>query len=63
MLLPPAKLVGLAHQHLKKFLVWARGSVGNADLSNDLVDSVSDQVFRTPENDRFLVKFTYRFAR
>ncbi|MGK0413520.1 MAG: hypothetical protein ACJA1B_001725 [Polaribacter sp.] len=45
------------------FLVWSRGSVGNADLSNDLVDSVSDQVFRTPSNDTFLVKFTYRFAR
>jgi hypothetical protein len=45
------------------FLVWARGSVGDADLSNSLVDSVSDQVFRTPANDTFLVKFTYRFAR
>lgn len=45
------------------FLVWARGSVGNADLSDDLVDSVSNQVFRTPANDTFLVKFTYRFAR
>jgi hypothetical protein len=45
------------------FLVWSRGSVGNANLQNGLVDSVSDQVFRTPANDTFLVKFTYRFAR
>ena len=45
------------------FLVWSRGSVGNADVSNDLIDSVSDQVFRAPANDTFLVKFTYRFRR
>jgi hypothetical protein len=44
------------------FLVWARGSSGNADVTNGIVDSVSDQVFRTPANDTFLVKFTYRFA-
>jgi hypothetical protein len=45
------------------FLVWARGAVGDADLSNSLVDSVSEQVFEAPANDTFLVKFTYRFAR
>jgi hypothetical protein len=45
------------------FLVWSRGSVGEADLSNQLIDSVSDQVFRAPANDTFLVKFTYRFRR
>jgi len=45
------------------FLVWARGSVGNVDAANDLLNSVSDQVFREPANDTFLVKFTYRFAR
>ncbi|UAM97485.1 DUF5916 domain-containing protein [Polaribacter litorisediminis] len=45
------------------FLVWARGSSGSAEVSDDLVDSVSDQVFRAPANDTFLVKFTYRFAR
>ena len=45
------------------FLVWSRGSVGNADVSNDLIDSVSDQVLRAPANDTFLVKFTYRFRR
>lgn len=45
------------------FLVWARGSVGDADIATNIVDSVSDQVFRTPANDTFLVKFTYRFAR
>lgn len=45
------------------FLVWSRGSVGSADINNELVDSVSDQVFRAPANDTFLVKFTYRFRR
>jgi len=45
------------------FLVWARGSVGSADPMNDLLDSVSDQVFRTPANDTFLIKLTYRFVR
>jgi hypothetical protein len=45
------------------FFVWARGSAGNAEINNDLIDSVSDQVFRAPANDTFLVKFTYRFAR
>jgi hypothetical protein len=45
------------------FLVWARGSVGNANISEDLIDSVSDQVFNEPANDTFLVKFTYRFTR
>ena len=45
------------------FFVWARGSLGNAEIDNDLINSVSDQVFRTPANDTFLVKFTYRFAR
>ncbi|RCS27810.1 hydrolase [Polaribacter sp. WD7] len=45
------------------FLVWARGSVGNTDTDTDLLNSVSDQVFREPANDTFLVKFTYRFAR
>ena len=45
------------------FLVWARGAVGDADLSNSLVDSVSEQVFEAPASDTFLVKFTYRFAR
>lgn len=45
------------------FVVWARGSVGNVDAANDLLNSVSDQVFRAPANDTFLVKFTYRFAR
>lgn len=45
------------------FLVWARGSVGNTNLSNDLLDSVSDQIFNTPANDTFLIKATYRFTR
>ena len=45
------------------FLVWSRGSVGSADVDDDLVDSVSDQVFRAPANDTFLLKFTYRFRR
>ena len=45
------------------FLVWSRGSVGDALISEDLVDSVSDQVFNAPANDTFLVKFTYRFRR
>ena len=45
------------------FFVWARGSLGAAEIDNDLLNSVSDQVFRTPANDTFLVKFTYRFAR
>ena len=42
------------------FLVWSRGSVGSADVDDDLVDSVSDQVFRAPANDTFLLKFTYQ---
>lgn len=45
------------------FFVWARGSVGNVDPANDLVDSVSNQVFEAPANDAFLIKATYRFAR
>ena len=45
------------------FLVWSRGSVGNADVTSDLANSVSEQVFEAPANDTFLVKFTYRFAR
>jgi len=45
------------------FLVWSRGSVGNANSTNGLLDSVSDQVFNEPANDTFLVKLTYRFAR
>lgn len=45
------------------FLVWSRGSVGNANVDEDLIDSVSDQVFRAPANDTFLIKFTYRFRR
>ena len=45
------------------FLVWSRGSVGSADVADDLVDSVSDQVFRAPASDTFLIKFTYRFRR
>ena len=45
------------------FLVWARGSSGNVNPSNDLIDSVSDQVFQEPSNDTFLIKATYRFAR
>ncbi|MFK8060699.1 MAG: DUF5916 domain-containing protein [Polaribacter sp.] len=45
------------------FLVWSRGSVGSAPINDDLIDSVSDQVFNAPANDTFLVKFTYRFAR
>ena len=45
------------------FFVWARGSLGTAEIDNDLINSVSDQVFRTPANDTFLEKFTYRFAR
>ena len=45
------------------FLVWARGSVGDANIQEDLVESVSDQVFNEPANDTFLVKFTYRFTR
>jgi hypothetical protein len=45
------------------FFVWARGSVGNAAINNDLVSSVSDQIFREPANDTFLIKLTYRFRR
>ncbi|WP_438972992.1 DUF5916 domain-containing protein [Polaribacter sp.] len=45
------------------FLVWSRGSSGNVNPSNDLIDSVSDQVFQEPSNDTFLIKATYRFAR
>lgn len=45
------------------FFVWARGSVGSVDPANDLVDSVSNQVFEAPANDTFLIKATYRFAR
>lgn len=45
------------------FLVWARGSVGNGNPSDDLIDSFSDQVFQAPANDTFLVKLTYRFVR
>ncbi|MFT6699391.1 MAG: hypothetical protein ACJAVD_000888 [Porticoccaceae bacterium] len=45
------------------FLVWSRGSVGDAPIFGNLIDSVSDQVLRAPANDTFLVKFTYRFAR
>ncbi|WP_026776504.1 DUF5916 domain-containing protein [Polaribacter sp. Hel_I_88] len=45
------------------FFVWARGSVGNVNPINDLVDSVSNQVFNEPANDTFLIKATYRFAR
>ena len=45
------------------FFVWARGSVGSVDPTNDLVDSVSNQVFEAPANDTFLIKATYRFAR
>ena len=45
------------------FLVWSRGSNGNVDVANNLIDSVSDQIFEAPANDTFLVKFTYRFAR
>ncbi|MFY9242079.1 MAG: DUF5916 domain-containing protein [Polaribacter sp.] len=45
------------------FFVWARGSVGNVDPGNDLIDSVSNQVFNEPANDTFLIKATYRFAR
>ncbi|APZ45429.1 hydrolase [Polaribacter reichenbachii] len=45
------------------FLVWSRGSTGNAAISEDLVDAVSEQVFHAPANDTFLVKFTYRFRR
>ncbi|NVJ88556.1 MAG: carbohydrate binding family 9 domain-containing protein [Flavobacteriaceae bacterium] len=45
------------------FLVWARGSVGSADVDNDLIDSVSNQVFNGPANDTFLIKLTYRFRR
>ena len=45
------------------FLVWSRGSVGDADVDDELFDSVANQVFRAPANDTFLVKFTYRFRR
>ncbi|PWG05534.1 DUF5916 domain-containing protein [Polaribacter aquimarinus] len=45
------------------FFVWSRGSVGNVNPSNDLLGSVSDQVFNQPANDTFLVKVTYRFTR
>ncbi len=45
------------------FLVWSRGSSDNFDVNNDLIDSVSDQIFEAPSNDTFLIKFTYRFRR
>ncbi len=45
------------------FLVWARGSVGNADAGDGLIDSITDQVFNAPANDTFLIKLTYRFVR
>ena len=45
------------------FLVWSRGSLGDAQVSEDLIDAVSDQVFNAPANDTFLIKFTYRFRR
>lgn len=45
------------------FLVWARGSVGSADVRENLISTVSDQVFNSPANDTFLIKLTYRFAR
>ena len=45
------------------FFVWARGSAGNVNPIDDLVDSVSNQVFNEPANDTFLIKATYRFAR
>ena len=45
------------------FLVWARGSVGNANAGDGLIDSITDQVFNAPANDTFLIKLTYRFVR
>ena len=45
------------------FLVWARGSVGNANADDGLLDSITDQVFNAPANDTFLIKLTYRFVR
>ncbi len=45
------------------FLVWARGSRGNADVDDGLVDSLNEQTFRAPGNDTFLIKLTYRFVR
>ena len=45
------------------FLVWSRGSAGDTQISEDLIDAVSDQVFKAPANDTFLIKFTYRFRR
>jgi len=45
------------------FLVWSRGSLGDAQVSEDLIDAVSDQVFNASANDTFLIKFTYRFRR
>lgn len=45
------------------FLVWARGSVGNANADDGLFDSITDQVFNAPANDTFLIKLTYRFVR
>jgi len=45
------------------FFVWARGSVGSVDPANELLDSVSNQVFLEPASDTFLIKATYRFAR
>jgi hypothetical protein len=45
------------------FLVWARGSVGNANADDGLIDSITDQVFNAPANDTFLIKLTYRFVR
>ena len=45
------------------FLVWARGSVGNANAEDGLIDSITDQVFNAPANDTFLIKLTYRFVR
>ena len=45
------------------FLVWARGSAGNANADDGLTDSITDQVFNAPANDTFLIKLTYRFVR
>ena len=45
------------------FLVWTRGSVGNANAGDGLIDSITDQVFNAPANDTFLIKLTYRFVR
>ena len=45
------------------FFVWARGSAGNVNPTDDLLNSVSNQVFEAPSSDTFLIKATYRFAR